>query len=309
MFRCQHRFSDQSMRTALLLIAALVSVLAILFVAGRIMIAHVETADAVNMSALPGARFIRLRTGRVHYLDVGEGPPILLMHGSGRSIVDWQQGVVQGLARHHRVIAFDYYGNGFSDRSAAFQYGYDLWVNEAVDLLDALHVDHVTVVGQSVGGAVACLLAAEHPDRVDHVVTIGTGLTIEPQQFLPAIPGVGEVMLARVLSFGETYGPSHRAALEASFRIKGTRSAMLEYIRRQMTFDGSRLMFGVFEDIRAPVLQIHGANDRHIPVEVGRALTRRTHARFVVVENVGHNVHIEAPDRTVREIESFVGAQ
>lgn len=294
------------MRIAFSLLAGLAIVLVVLFVVGRMMIARVETLETAAATALPGAKFMQTRSGRVHYLDIGRGPAILLLHGSGRSIIDWRQGVAEGLARHHRVIAFDYYGNGFSARSSRFSYGYDLWVRQAADLLDALHLDHVTVVGQSVGGALACLFAVEHPERVDHVVTIGTGLTIEPQQFLPAIPGVGEIMFARMSSFGETYSQAHRAALEAAYRIRGTREALLEYIRRQMIVDGPRLMFGVFEDVRVPVLHIHGSNDEHIPVEAGRALARRTHGQFALVENVGHNVHIEAPERTVVEIESFL---
>jgi pimeloyl-ACP methyl ester carboxylesterase len=295
-----------SIRIAITTFVALAALLGTLYAAGRIMIARVETVDASTLAPLPGAEFIQTRSGRVHCLDVGEGPPVLLMHGSGRSIVDWQQGVVQGLSRQHRVIAFDYYGNGFSERSPAFTYGYDLWVQEAVDLLDALDVKHVTVVGQSVGGALACILAADHPTRVDHVVTIGTGMAIEPQQFLLAVPGVGEVLFANVSSFGETYSDDHRKALEASFKVKGTRAALLQYIRRQMTIDGLRLLFGVFEDIDVPVLHISGSRDNHISAEAARALARRTHGTFVLVEGVGHNVHIEAPGRTVQEIEKFL---
>lgn len=294
------------MRIALFALGVLAAILGTAYATGRVMIARVETVESSALNPLPGAKFIQTRSGRVHYLDAGQGPPILLMHGSGRSIADWQQGVVQGLARHHRVIAYDYYGNGFSERNSSFTYGYDLWVQEAIDLLDALHVDHVTAVGQSVGGGLACILAAGHPSRVDHVVTIGTGLVIEPQQFLPAIPGVGEIMFANLKSFGETYSGEHRQALEASFRVKGTRGALLEYIRRQMTIDGIPLLFGVFEDVKVPVLHIHGSRDIHIAPGAGRALARRTHGKFVLVGGVGHNVHIEAPERTVLEIEKFL---
>jgi pimeloyl-ACP methyl ester carboxylesterase len=297
-------------RTFALTLGILVVGLALLYLMGRLMIARVETADSPPRIPLDGAHFIETRSGRVHYLDTGQGPAILLMHGSGRSIADWQEGLVQRLARHHRVIAYDYYGNGFSQRSAAFTYGYDLWVREGIDLLDALHVKHVTAVGQSVGGALACIMAVDYPARVDHVVTIGTGMAIEPQQFALALPGVGEIAFARMSSFGELYSPRHRAALEASFRIKGTRAAILQYVRRQMTVDGARLVFGnVFEGVPVSVLHLSGSRDSHISPDAARALAKRTHGKFVLVDGVGHNVHIEAPDRTAREIEDFLMAR
>lgn len=298
------------MKTFALTLGVLAAALLLLYGAGRLMIARAETADAPPRTPLDGAHFIQTRSGRVHYLDTGKGPVILLLHGSGRSIADWQEGLVERLARHHRVIAYDYYGNGFSERNPAFTYGYDLWVTQAVDLLDALHVDHVTVVGQSVGGALACILAVDHPSRVDHVVTIGTGMAIEPQQFALVVPGIGEIAFARMTSFGELYSQRHRAALEASFKIKGTRAAILQYVRRQMTVDGARLAFGsVFENVKVPVLHLSGSRDTHISPDTARALADRTHGKFVLVEGVGHNVHIEAPDATAQAIESFLSGR
>ena len=117
-------------------------VLGALYVVGTEMIAAVETVDSKDLAPASGAKFITTKTGRIHYIDVGEGPPILLMHGSGRSVSDWQEGAIDRLAAHHRVIAFDYFGNGFSERNPDFIYGYDLWVNEAVELLDDMLLKH-----------------------------------------------------------------------------------------------------------------------------------------------------------------------
>ena len=277
-----------------------------LYVVGTEMIAQVETIDSKDLTPASGAKFITTKTGRVHYVDVGEGPVILLMHGSGRSIADWQEGAIDRLAAHHRVIAFDYFGNGSSERNADFTYGYDLWVNEAIELLDALKIEHVTVIGHSVGGALACILAADHPTRVDHVVTIGTGMTIEPQQFLPLVPGIGEVMMAYAKTYGDTYSDKHRAALEAAYTVKGTRAAVLQYMRRQLTVDGFRLLWGTFEDIKAPVLHLSGSRDVNIAPSVARDLAKRTHGKFVAIEGATHMVPIDAPDRLAEEVEKFL---
>ncbi|MBI3782803.1 MAG: alpha/beta hydrolase [Deltaproteobacteria bacterium] len=287
-------------------VVAIGLVLGVLYIVGVGMTARVETIDWRDLTPAPGANFITTRTGRIHYVDVGAGPAILLMHGSGRSIADWQEGTIERLSAHHRVIAFDYFGNGSSERNAAFTYGYDLWVNEAVELLAALAVPHATVIGHSVGGALACVLAADHPALVDHVVTIGTGMTIEPQQFLPLIPGLGEVLMANVRTFGGTYSDKHRLALEAAYRVKGTRAAVLSYIRRQMTVDGLRLLRGTFEDVRVPVLHLSGTRDINIAPAIARDLAKRTHGTFVSIEGATHMVQIDAPGRLVEEVEKFL---
>jgi pimeloyl-ACP methyl ester carboxylesterase len=294
------------MRTTVLVLGILAALWGGLYLIGVTLTAQVETVDWRDLKPLPGAKFVTTKTGRIHYTDVGRGPPILLMHGSGSGLADWQEGAIQALAKHHRVIALDYFGNGYSERNANFTYGYDLWVGEAVELLDALKVERVTVIGHSVGGVLACILAVDHPDRVDHVVTIGTGMTIEPQQLFPIVPGVGEILLANSATYGKTYSNAHREALESSYRVKGTRAALLAYARRQLTIDGLRLVWGTFEDVAVPVLHLSGSRDVNIEPAIARDLAARTRGKFVSIEGATHYLHIEAPDRLAEEVERFL---
>jgi len=287
-------------------ILALALTLASLVLIGNGMIARVETVEWQDLTPLPGAKFAETKLGRIHYIDVGSGPTVLLMHGSGSSVATWREGIVERLSAHHRVIACDYFGKGFSERSDRFTYGYDLWVNESIELLDELGIARVTVIGHSVGGTLVCVLAADHPERVDHVVTIGTGITIDPEQLLPLVPGVGEIIMANLKTFGTTYSERHRTSLEAAYRVKGTRAALLAYIRRQYFVDGFRLMSGTFEDIKVPVLHLSGSSDVNIPPAVARDLTTRTGGKFVSIEDASHWAHIDAPDRVVEEIEVFL---
>jgi pimeloyl-ACP methyl ester carboxylesterase len=294
------------MRTTVLVLGILAAVWGGLYLIGVALTAQVETVDWRDLKPLQGAKFVTTKTGRFHYTDVGQGPPILLMHGSGSGLADWQEGAIQALAKHHRVIAFDYFGNGFSERNAKFTYGYDLWVNQAVELLDALKIKRVTVIGHSVGGVLACILAADHPNRVDRVVTIGTGMTIEPQQLIPIVPGVGEIVLANTAAYGKTYSIAHREALESSYRVKGTRAALLAYARRQLTIDGLRLVWGTFEDVKAPVLHLSGSRDVNIAPAIAKDLATRTKGKFVSIEGATHYLHIEAPDRLAEDVERFL---
>lgn len=272
---------------------------------GSELIERAEPDLSQHLQPAEGAKFITTRSGRVHVIDVGEGPAILLLHGSGRSVSDWGRGVVARLSESHRVIAIDYYGMGYSDRSDRFVYGYDLWVQEAVDVLDALDIKAVMVVGHSVGGMIACVLAAEHPDRVNGVVTIGTGMEIEPQQFLLAAPGVGEIFFARLPYYGVAYSPSQEDALRKAFRVRGTRRALVQYMRRQLTVDGLKLVTGVIEDIKAPLLHLSGSEDRNISPRAARALSQRSGGEFVLIDGVAHDVPMLAPERLSTEIKKF----
>lgn len=284
-------------------------VLAVLTWVGAAKIRDVEPLSFSDLSPLPGARFIDTRSGRVHVLDVGEGPVVVLLHGSGRGLIDWQQGVIERLARTHRVIAFDFYGSGYSERNSRFTYGYDLWVQEIIDVMDALGVSRASFVGHSVGGALACVMASRFPERVERVVTIGTGMEIEPQQFILVLPGIGEMVFADLDVYGAVHSPEHRAALETAFKVEGTRAAMLQYMRRQMTIDGASLLFGVFEDINAPILHLSGSRDANISPRAARALSLRTGGAFESIEGAGHDAHIEMPDPVASAIDSFLRAQ
>lgn len=289
------------------LVAGLAGALGVVFLVGRRRIARLETIDWDSVVPAQGAKFVQTRSGRVHCVDIGEGKPLLLFHGSGRSIADWQEGAVQLLSGGHRVIAFDHYGCGRSERNTRFTYGYDLWIQQAIDLLDALEISQVAVIGHSVGGALACMVAAAHPERVQHVVTIGTGVAIEPAMFLPVIPVVGEFLMSRETMYGPAVSRQNKEALEAAFKVRGTRAALLMYIRRQATVDGlSAIVRRVFQNIRAPILHICSSEDRNISVQAARRLTRLTGGELVIIPGGTHMVHCEKPAEVTAEIEKFL---
>tara|TARA_R110002110_G_C13406703_1_gene713252 strand:+ start:915 stop:1811 length:897 start_codon:yes stop_codon:yes gene_type:complete len=286
--------------TAVFLIAA--------FITGRIIMARAEPELIASKPFGMDTRFIETRSGRVHIYDRGTGPVVLLLHGSGRSVADWQEGFGARLAQTHRVIGFDYFGHGLSDRGHGLSYGHRLWTTQAIDILDAMGVERVVVVGHSVGGVIAARIAADFPDRVTHVVTIGTGMAMDPTQQLLMVPGVGEWIMGRMSVFGDTFSQAHLQRQRRAFRIVGTRAAFLTYVRRQYTIDGLRLLWGVYEEIKAPVLHVSGTLDKSIPHEAAKALVARTGGVFAPIDGIGHDVHIEAPDQLAERIEQFLAS-
>ncbi len=284
----------------------LVVVIGTLFLVGRVLSARLEPDLPPTLSSSPETSFLSTRSGTVHILDLGEGEAILLLHGSGRSVADWQEGLAESLAKSHRVVAFDNYGFGFSERDHALQYGNALWARQAIDVLDALGIGRVTVVGHSAGGVVAAFLAADHPERIRGAVFVGHGLAMDPTQIVPFLPGIGELWVTRMSVFGDTFSERHRSFAESAYRIRGTRAALLTFIRRQYTIDGIRLLGGTYEDIEVPVLQVHGEHDASISISAARRVTDRlVNARFVVVEGASHDVHVDAPGRLAQEIAAF----
>lgn len=281
--------------------------LSLLFVAGKVLTRRVETQPRAVTPWGPRTSFLSTRSGRVHILDAGDGDVILLVHGSGRSIADWQEGLAELLASKHRVVAFDSYGFGLSDRNHPFQYGNALWASQAVDVLDALEIERAVVLGHSAGGVVAAFLAADHPERFRGAVFVGHGLALDRAQMIPLLPGLGELWIARAKVFGETFSAQHRLRMETAYRIRGTRAALLTFIRRQYTIDGLRLLVGTYEDIAIPVLQVHGTLDESIPIEAARELgSRLRNARFVAVPGSSHDVHVDFPARLAEEVDGFV---
>lgn len=112
--------------------------------------------------------------GVLRYREAGEGPPLLLLHGSGPGVTGWRnfRGNISFFAEHFRTLILEFPGFGVSD---AFDDAHPmLSAQHAVPLfLDGLGIDRASIIGNSMGGGVAIDFAIKHPHRVDRLVTIG----------------------------------------------------------------------------------------------------------------------------------------
>jgi haloalkane dehalogenase len=113
---------------------------------------------------------------RLHYVDEGEGDPVLLLHGEPTWAYLYRT-MIPPLAGAARVVAPDYAGFGRSDKPTDIRwYTYDRHVESIVRLVEELDLRRVTVVVQDWGGPIGLRLAVEHPDRVDRLVILNTGI-------------------------------------------------------------------------------------------------------------------------------------
>ena len=293
-----------------LLMLTLFLIFGALYVTGKFLTSRLESESNPHSLAPwgPGTSFLSTSSGETHILDIGEGEAILLIHGSTGSIADWQENVADRLAESYRVVAFDSYGFGLSERNNSFEYGHALWTQQAMEVLDALEIERAVVLGHSAGAMTAVLLAADHPERFRGVILSGHGFTADPFQMAPTLPGIGELWAARQTVIGDTFSDSYREQAEAVHRIRGTRAAYLAFVRNQaISATSIRLLSSGYEDIKAPVLQIHGAQDQSQDIDTARELSSRlADTRFAAIEGSDHHIHNEAPEQWVEAVTTFI---
>jgi len=262
----------------------------------------------------PSSREVEAAGLRLRYLELGEGTqiPILLLHGFGADLNTWMF-TQPALAAGQRVIALDLPGHGGSAK--------DVGAGDAESLtgvvgavLDALSVERVHLVGHSMGGAIAALLALRHGERVASLTLIASA-------------GLGaEINAAFIDGFVRT--SRRREATEVLNLLVHDPAlvsrTMVEDVLRYKRLDGvtaalTRITEACFADgrqsldiaaeiaaLRMPVQIIWGREDRIIPVSHAEALAARLPVH--IIEQAGHLPHMEKAAEVNRLIKSFIEA-
>ena len=172
-------------------------VLSVLYVTGNQWIMDRETKNGDELPLDVPGRLLQVNGYRVHVVERGDGPAILLVHGTGGTTLDWAASVFDDLAQTHHVVAVDLYGMGFSERNEEVGYGFKLWADELAGTLDALGIERASVIGQSLGGAIAMVFAGRYPARVNRAVSVDSGPWLPPFMLLMLTPGTGELILGQ----------------------------------------------------------------------------------------------------------------
>ena len=121
----------------------------------------------------PAGQFVTVDGVRLHYIERGEGPPVVLLHGNVVTAEDFDaSGVFDLVARRHRVIAFDRPGFGYSDRPRGSAWSAGTQAELIRDAFAVLGINRPIVLGHSWGAAVALALGLNHPDAVKALVLL-----------------------------------------------------------------------------------------------------------------------------------------
>ncbi|OXR41248.1 2-hydroxymuconate semialdehyde hydrolase [Nocardia cerradoensis] len=269
-------------------------------------------------TTLETGRFIDVDGISTHYHDAGDGKTVLLLHGSGPGVSAWANWhhALPALARSSRVVALDLVGFGLTERPADVRYSLRTWTDHAWKFLDALAIEKISVVGNSLGGRIAMQMAEDDQSRLDRLVLMGS-------------PGVGMTMTEGLEAL-RAYEPSHQAmrdllrdyfAVDKSMITDELVRIRYEASAAQGAHEAYRTMFfhpdhagsqlGITEEqvraITVPTLLIHGREDRVVPVDVSWNMVHLLpDADLHVFSRCGHWTQIERADEFNRLVADFV---
>jgi pimeloyl-ACP methyl ester carboxylesterase len=286
-------------------------------------VAAAATAGALAISALvnrrlaknaendnpPAGQFLEVNGVRLHYVERGSGPPLVLLHGNGSMIQDFESsGLIDLAAKNYRVIVFDRPGFGHSDRPRNVVWTPAAQAELINNALHRLGVSHAIVLGHSWGASVAVALALKYPKLVQGLV-LASGYyyaTLRPDVVAvsaPAVPLVGDVLrytIAPIVS--RVMWPLLMA------KIFGPRSApkKFEGFPKEMALRPSQIRASAAESaLMIPVSIIAGEEDRLINID---EQSHRLHgniaqSKFHRVRGAGHMVHQTATGSVMSAID------
>jgi 2-hydroxymuconate-semialdehyde hydrolase len=261
----------------------------------------------------------RISAGGVqtNYHDVGQGPAVLFIHGSGPGVSAWANWrlTIPALAKSYRVIAPDMVGFGFSDRPKGVEFRKETWVGQAIGLLDALGIEKAHVVGNSFGGAIALATAILHPERVGRLVMMGSaGVSFPITPGLDAVwgykPSFGAMRKLldifaydRGLVNDELAELRYRASIRPGFQES---FAAMFPAPRQRWVDALASSEADTRAIPHETLIIHGRDDKVIPLSNSLTLLDWIErSQLHVFGRCGHWVQIEHAARFANLLDGF----
>jgi pimeloyl-ACP methyl ester carboxylesterase len=272
---------------------------------------HLHTADVVG--------------AKTNYVELGEGPSVLLVHGLGGSWQNWLENIPH-LAKHHRVIAVDLPGFGDSPLPP-WEISVPAYGRFLHDFCERVGIGSGPVIGSSLGGFIATELAITEPERVEHLVLVSAaGITWSRARREPA------VVMGRVARAA--------APLAFRYRMEGLRRSRLRHLayrgmvddpralRPELLFevtapalrapgfaDALATLFGYdvrhrLEEIEVPTLIVWGRNDRVVPSPAAPTYEKLIgdNARLEIFDHCGHLPMVERPLRFNRLVDQFLAS-
>ncbi len=273
---------------------------------------------------------VRVQNLDIHYFQAGESSsPVLLLHGGGTdsATLSWGKAIGPLAASGHRVYAPDLPGYGDSDRPD-IRYTTAFYVAFVRDLMDALGIARTSLVGLSMGGAIALGVTLNAPERVDKLVLVDSyGLQRRVaahalSYLMVKTPGlmewtwmlvrrnrdVARASMSNVLHDIKSAPPDLMDEVLAEAHKPYSGRAFTSFQRDEMLSNRLRTVYlDRLGEIRAPTLIIHGREDKAVPLACAEETHQRIgRSKLVVIDNAGHWPQREKPEEFIRVLVEFL---
>lgn len=271
------------------------------------------------------SRYQLLSAGEMHYVDEGQGPCLLLVHGTPTWSFEYRH-VIAALSPHYRCVAPDHLGFGLSERPAAFAYTPEAHAAALAEFVAHLGLQRFTLVGHDFGGPIALPLALGASSPVQKLVILNSfawPLNDDPKLAGAArITGgpIGRLLykyanasqrLIMPLAYGDKAKLTraiHRQYLEV-FRDRDARVEVLHALAKAMlaSRDHYQRLLDALPSLRIPALLLWGMKDSAFqPYQLARWQSLLPHASVARLEASGHWPQEEEPARVVEELRRFL---
>lgn len=257
----------------------------------------------------------------IHVWEMGEGYPLILIHGFTGTSYDWRFNLPE-LAKNFSVHAFDLPGFGYSQKPLNFKYNADGYADFVIDFLDTRGIDKAVLAGNSLGGHVALNTCARYQHRISGLVLIDSGGYPGSKRFLlfnlMKTPVLGKVMMKfispsairQALKNTILYNPSFATedAVSDYYNVYKTTNArkIPPVVVSNMTDDESKTA-KLLEHIECPVLIIWGERDRVIPQYWAGCFNRDIrNSSVIIIPEAGHMPQVEQAEAVNTAIAGFI---
>lgn len=255
-----------------------------------------------------------------NYITAGEGPPLILIHGSGPGVTayaNWR-GVIPDFAQHFTCYAPDTLGFGYTDFPDDIDgFSMERWVSHLVGLMDALGIAKAHFIGNSYGGALTLAIATRHPDRVAGIVLMGSAGRAEFEMtpglqevwgYTPSMDNMRELMRTFAHDPSLVKEEIVRSRYEASIRpgAQEKYSSLFPEPRQRWLTELST-SDDKLAALSSPVLIVHGREDVIVPYQRSVRFNEVIpNSELHIFGNCGHWTQIEMRDRFVELVIPFL---
>ncbi|HEY70203.1 MAG TPA: alpha/beta fold hydrolase [Anaerolineae bacterium] len=254
---------------------------------------------------------LRVSDMDLYYETFGQGDPMVLIHGLGSSSRDWE-GQIGYFSRQYQVIAVDIRGHGRSDKPAG-PYSIPLFTRDMAEMIRALDLAPVHVVGISLGGMIALQLAVDEPELVRSLVVVNSGSEMVVRTIKDRIGVWQRTLIVRLMGMrkmgevlgGRLFPEPEQHELRNTFADRWAENDPKAYLEAMKAIVGWSVTEQLHR-IACPTLVIAAEHD-YTPIEVKSTLAGRIDgAECVVIENSRHGSPVDQPEAFNKVLSAFL---